>query len=173
LQSENDREVWEKTKGSLWQDKGLISFSERSSNPLLWAHYAENHKGLCLGFDVSGASQVRYVSARRKMPSLLDIVKQKDTGIIENAIMTKYWHWRYESEWRIILSVDEVDNSGMSFLDFNENLILREVLVGYRSSLELKDFRKLAGPDIEIKRMRPAFNSFRVVTATRLVKKQA
>ncbi|MBL0525135.1 DUF2971 domain-containing protein [Aeromonas dhakensis] len=30
---------------------GVVSFSETSRNLLMWAHYANEHKGMCIGFD--------------------------------------------------------------------------------------------------------------------------
>ena len=33
-----------------WTDtKGFISFSDNWHSPLMWAHYAANHTGVCLG----------------------------------------------------------------------------------------------------------------------------
>jgi hypothetical protein len=173
LATAEDRQIWEKTKDQLWSGKGIVSFSAKATNPLMWANYAENHRGLCLGFDVQGASKINYVSARKKMPALLDIVQNSDTITIEKAIMTKYSHWRYEEEWRLIVGTENRDESlGMSFIDFDENLVLREVLVGFRSYLRLKDVRKAAGNDVSIRSTRPAFNSFRVIPGAKLVKKK-
>lgn len=31
---------------------GLLCFCETWQSPLLWNHYADRHKGICLGFDV-------------------------------------------------------------------------------------------------------------------------
>ena len=31
---------------------GLLCFSGNWTNPLLWSHYANKHKGICLGFDL-------------------------------------------------------------------------------------------------------------------------
>lgn len=32
-------------------DGGFISFSEKYNNSLMWSHYADSHKGVCLRFD--------------------------------------------------------------------------------------------------------------------------
>ena len=34
-------------------DKVLCCFSKEATNPLLWAHYSECHRGICLGFEIS------------------------------------------------------------------------------------------------------------------------
>ena len=39
-------------KNHLSKQRGILCFSEIWDNPVLWAHYANGHKGLCLGVDV-------------------------------------------------------------------------------------------------------------------------
>ena len=34
---------------------GILCFSRNWRSPMMWGHYASNHKGLCLGFDVNDA----------------------------------------------------------------------------------------------------------------------
>ncbi|MFH7489526.1 DUF2971 domain-containing protein, partial [Pseudomonas syringae group genomosp. 7] len=45
---------------------GLFCFSSAYSNPVEWAHYADKHKGICLGFDFEEADliKVNYSSSR-------------------------------------------------------------------------------------------------------------
>jgi hypothetical protein len=48
---------------------GLLCFSENWRNPVQWSHYAERHRGICLGFDVSPTVELRkvvYVDERLK-----------------------------------------------------------------------------------------------------------
>ena len=51
--------------------RGLLCFSFKWSNPLLWAHYADKHKGICLGFDLPDKDirHVAYVSTRLPFPN--------------------------------------------------------------------------------------------------------
>ena len=42
----------EEMKRSLSKDYGILCFSKNWDNPVQWTHYADRHKGLCLGFDV-------------------------------------------------------------------------------------------------------------------------
>jgi hypothetical protein len=39
--------VWPSTSTEL----GVICFGAEYKNPVMWAHYADNHRGVCLGFD--------------------------------------------------------------------------------------------------------------------------
>ena len=40
------------TKRQLSESQGLLCFSKTWRNPVLWGHYADSHRGLCLGFSV-------------------------------------------------------------------------------------------------------------------------
>ena len=47
-----------------WHEKcGVLCFCTNFENPIMWAHYADGHRGAALGFDVLRAQikQVRYV----------------------------------------------------------------------------------------------------------------
>jgi Protein of unknown function (DUF2971) len=50
-------------------DKGIVSLAERANCPLMWSHYADQHKGLCIGYSipedgVSGLHKVQYGGSR-------------------------------------------------------------------------------------------------------------
>ena len=74
--------------------RGLVSFSLNWTSPLLWAHYAEKHTGICLGFDLSDGDvrKVRYVEDRPPFPC------EVNEQVAMEWILTKSADWRYESE---------------------------------------------------------------------------
>jgi hypothetical protein len=47
------RRSFAKVKAIQSRTTGLLCFSTKWSNPLLWSHYADRHRGICLGFDVA------------------------------------------------------------------------------------------------------------------------
>ena len=53
-------------KSKISEKYGLLCFSEDKYNPVQWAHYADNHKGVCLGFEIDEKKlrKVKYVSER-------------------------------------------------------------------------------------------------------------
>src|SRR2546427_8627751 len=55
--------AWKKEMGRRY---GVLCFSRRWHNPVLWSHYADRHQGICLGFDVNRncLKSVTYVSER-------------------------------------------------------------------------------------------------------------
>lgn len=84
---------------------GVCSFSERWDHPLMWAHYADAHRGICLRFSVpqSGgyfelAFPVTY-SARRP---IINVVEKHPDELLEQVILTKADFWGYEREWRLL-----------------------------------------------------------------------
>ena len=94
--NEVDLGAWNNTINQLAPKFGTISFSANNTNPVQWSHYAESHKGICLGFDVitSALKKVRYFSNRIKFP-----LRPKEKDIMK-AFITKYKHWQYEEEYR-------------------------------------------------------------------------
>ena len=82
---------------------GVFCVSTVRDDILMWSHYADCHRGICLEFDGLGklmahAQKVVYTEERRfiRMPG-----DDNDTSL-EKALLTKSKHWEYEQEWRLI-----------------------------------------------------------------------
>jgi len=140
---------------------GLICFSKHWHNPLLWSHYADKHRGMCLGFDVIDRSlrPVKYVKERPalKMPP------SKESA--DELLFTKYRDWKYEEELRNWFQFDKREN-GHYFYPFDGSVQLREVIAGPLCT-ESKDRIKNALTDyaeeVSVTKARLAFKTFRVV----------
>jgi len=120
----------EKMKLMLDNEHGVICFSRNWSNPLLWSHYADKHKGICLGFDVpeKDAEDIDYV-----VSGLQCNKHSVDRDFMLKLLSTKYEDWRYEDEVRFFADLKEVDSkTGMYFKEFDEHLIPREIILGVR-----------------------------------------
>lgn len=154
------RQALRKTKEDFARLYGLLCFSLSWHNPLLWSHYADRHRGLALGFDVADEilKPVSYVEQR---PTLTKI----DPTVAQWLLFTKFVDWRYEHEARIFTTLQERDSSGLYFGKFNEQVVLREVIVGPLSKVTKKDLRDaLSGDDtVTLIKGRLAFNTFKVV----------
>ena len=99
-------------KNELAQNRGLLCFSKGWSNPVQWSHYADKHKGLCLGFDVPDIHLGKVNYSRNRL--VADIEKLKKTRqlsekLLTKMMFTKYYHWKYENEVRSFVTLDEVD----------------------------------------------------------------
>ena len=82
---------------------GLLCLSEVSNDPLLWSHYADAHRGICLVFDwqtefFGHAQEVCYQAIR----PLINPVFQSNEEMLDHALLTKSDHWKYEKEWRLV-----------------------------------------------------------------------
>ena len=113
---------------------GIYSMTETPSSNLMWAHYADEHKGYCLEFDVTEpdsifieAQQVRYSKFRPE----INFFDASDTKHFNLTFLTKSEEWDYEKEWRII------GINGPGLYGYPPHL-LKSVILGYRMSVEHK-----------------------------------
>jgi hypothetical protein len=82
---------------------GVLCMSEVRDDILMWGHYADNHRGICLGYETSNtffenAHPVTYSPERPTINPFRDTSEQ----MLDAAVFTKAEHWRYEREWRQI-----------------------------------------------------------------------
>jgi hypothetical protein len=141
----------------------LLCFCGHWASPLLWSHYADRHRGVCLGFDVPDESvqSVRYV---RKRTPLSVPVRDKD---IARLLNTKYSGWKYEEEWRSWFRREDRDeSSGLYFHQFSDRIQLREVIAGPLCEVPRSSFDQALEryeSRVKLVKARLAFGSFRVV----------
>lgn len=135
----------------------------------MWSHYADSHKGICLGFDVKDEllNDITYVERRPKNQIRYDDIFSADNEkVFEECFLTKFSHWEYEEEMRAFFDVDKVElsKSELFFEPFSENIILREVLLGmnYVSS-DANLHTSTVQNGIAVHAMRMAFNEFAIV----------
>ena len=133
----------------------LVCFSEIYCDPLLWGHYANRFKGICLGFDIehyndpekNHVTKVEYIKDRIDVSEIgLKFVNgglmEIDNSKISSILYIKSYNWEYEMEWRIFDERTETDPvSGLRFISFGSRLKLREILVGFRCAEENPDIK--------------------------------
>ncbi len=163
LQNENET-VQEKLKGvkNIYSyDHGFISLSTDWQHPLMWSHYAEKHKGICLGFDVRESEELVKVDYKNKRPKLMDLKEENDST--SNAdldikdcmklLSLKFDGWAYESERRLFSPLAIGDpTKELYFREFTDEFKLCEVILGIKSDIpNLKLERILGDKVVEIK----------------------
>ena len=149
---------------------GMLCFSRRSDNPVQWSHYADHHRGICLGFDVPDRllTRVSY-TAKRLVADAERLIAghQMDQATIDRLLSTKYSHWRYENEVRQLVPLQtSIVENGRYFIPYSENLALRQVFVGASSTVtraELGDALGELSGSVQTHKSRLAFRTFRVV----------
>ena len=146
---------------------GLVCFSAAWQNPLLWSHYADRHRGICLGFDVpdNAATPVKYIDART--PLRLPLTD----AAMRTILFTKFVGWSYEEEWRAWFRLEERDPNAkdLYFREFDAELSLREVIVGPLCvcSRSVIDAIERYGGSVRGIKAQLAFESFHVVEDNR------
>jgi hypothetical protein len=92
---------------------GIMCFSASWKSPLMWAHYADGHTGVCLGIDLLEEDKTRKVVYEPdRIRGLFDATKP-NAGATEETMLkvltTKYKQWEYEDEWRAFANLDDRD----------------------------------------------------------------
>ncbi len=97
----------------------VACFSEILHNNPMWAHYANNHQGVCVEFDVNWQLddetsyfplKVLYSSSRPQLCTLelLEYMERSESPDVatmetmEKLCLTKAEDWAYEREWRLV-----------------------------------------------------------------------
>ena len=167
--SSNDRSFFRKLKAEMHQSVGVLCFSKNWRNPVLWSHYADKHRGICLGFDIPDEHilKVDYRTTRLKAELEDQDARPGQKHIAIRLITTKYTHWKYEDEVRLLYKLEQVEAAnGLYFAPYYPWLELREVVLGPRSDLTLQDMRQNISQhhqDVQVYRARLAFRSYSVV----------
>lgn len=82
---------------------GITCFCKIRDDILMWAHYADKHKGLCFEFD--GSENCRFFGDAQQVQyedyTPLVLLSDDSSKIMERTILTKSKHWSYEREYRI------------------------------------------------------------------------
>ena len=116
----------------------VFSMSKEMNNPLLWAHYADSFKGICIEIDIVeeiwNIHKVNYsgfdvipLKGYRNLIGTEEKMSTHDWAI--SSLKAKYKQWEYEEEYRI-LSKDEYLTKGFK---------IKAVYFGSRTSDTYKD----------------------------------
>jgi hypothetical protein len=164
------RYVFRRIRENLAAKHGLLCFSLDWHNPVQWSHYAEKHRGLCLGFDIPNERLSKVIYSRKLLA--VDTERffphgQLDYETATKLLLTKYAHWQYESEVRAFVDLQALDpHKKMYFMQFSDSLRLAQVIVGAESALTRSEIEDALGDltsTVEAFKARLAFKSFRVV----------
>ena len=92
---------------------GVFSLTEYRNDILMWSHYADKHRGICIEFCpirdgklddklmdfLCQAFKVSYPD-KNNLPTI-NFYKYNLSVLNRKSILTKARHWKYEGEWRI------------------------------------------------------------------------
>jgi hypothetical protein len=93
-------------------DKGVLSLATTSTCPLMWSHYADEHRGICIAFaseenSCESVAPVNYASSRYIRLSEIFEWKVNHSDTAREKVLNQYFfakapNWSYENEWRDI-----------------------------------------------------------------------
>ncbi|MDD3322035.1 MAG: DUF2971 domain-containing protein [Paludibacter sp.] len=117
---------------------GVCCFTTSPKIFLMWSHYANSHKGLCLKFDITKDENLFLTALPVKYsidyPSF-DYLKERNK-LAERMLLTKSKVWKYEKEIRVI--------TGKSGPQLFKKDCLKEIIFGYKTTeLEIKEIKKI------------------------------
>lgn len=82
---------------------GVFCVTESYGNLLMWAHYANGHRGIAIGFDsrqglFATAQPVTYSDS----PPVINRLKDDWALMVDKSMLWKSKAWEYEKEWRVV-----------------------------------------------------------------------
>jgi hypothetical protein len=145
----SDRSVYDSFVGLVNEKWGALCLSKEWNNPLLWSHYADKHKGLCLGFEIGPKVEVldlnyvdavqqfsvdvfKKLTATRHLPGAHTLSARSEAKVpLMRLLGTKFKKWEYENESRLLVS-KELKDAGLWFHPFDDEFKLCDVIAGAR-----------------------------------------
>lgn len=122
---------------------GIVSLSETPRNLLMWAHYADEHKGICIEFDgdMMFNQELNHLNRRYAIqptkvyydkirPSYECHTHDELNKHIKKHLLTKSDEWIYEKEHRCIMPLECCDKVILdeSTLDESQRVALEEMI---------------------------------------------
>ncbi len=168
----NDKKI-EKEFKDYTQSKAVSCFSKKMDSILMWSHYAESHKGFCIGIDSPELENSDLLSYVNYSEDFLEVdhkaflysnKKGKINKEWERILTQKYIDWKYEEEVRLILHFDNPQAKGKCF-SLPEGSI-KEIYFGCKMNDKNKsNIRKImADRNVTFYDMKQSLNNFKLVT---------
>jgi len=114
---------------NIFKTIGVSCFAKTPDNPLMWAHYADSHRSVCLKFDITLDPDFFQLTCKMNYSTeypYIDYQKDKNLVFIK-AIQTKSCIWSYENEIRVI----KLSKPGL----YNfERSSLKAIIFGYNTT---------------------------------------
>lgn len=173
---------------------GLLCLTPHADNLLMWSHYGDSHKGLCIAFDTTKdffrtAVAITY---QDEYP-LIKIGVSSNDDILNKSIYTKASCWKYEDEWRVPKQTwsdnetrshhemasknwpDEddvrnlVDHRGPGDYEFNKAAV-KAVILGARmhevQEKQIAEWIRQHNPDVQLLKAKCHEHEYRLVIAS-------
>lgn len=154
---EHDGYAWyaeQQQRHSVAQTIALSSFTEKNDNNLMWSHYTNNHKGICIEYKLELFEYLKTLkgylvfwkvnySEEPPIVNGLDDINLK----VEKIMFNKQWEWKYEREHRIVFLSDK----DTEFIPIDRKFI-KAIYIGSRADtgIDKKILSACINSDIEV-----------------------
>ncbi len=148
---------------------GILCFTKRWKNPLMWSHYGDRHRGVVLEFDVDEEALIKVRYSRKRISFDLSNVALANGFSSDDAELiakTKSHHWSYEKEYRVAIALKECKKVGdLYFQPLSSRLRVAGVIAGPLCNIDVDAVASNLprGLTVRYQKARLAFRSFNVV----------
>lgn len=153
--------VVEQTTTRTSSEMGVFCLAECLDSVLMWSHYANNHRGIALRFDMrkqmrGGLSPLFKATYQNERPILDKFYEGLDPAEITASLCVKAKFWEYEQEWRAFKV-----GGARTFVEFSP-LVVTGVVFGANCSAEDQQWVRsvIAGRPFTYERVVNAKRSF-------------
>jgi hypothetical protein len=157
----NDKEAFKNAFDNIMPDHTrkiflIFCLAKYYDNILMWSHYANDHKGICIGYKTTDFANRKTIKCgienlntgmhpfpylplikveyANEKPKEFNMIKE-DVNSLFAFIYTKAKLWEYENEYRIILNRDALKKNPIH-IDQGE---IKEILFGLRTDTKMQD----------------------------------
>ncbi len=106
----------------------VCCFTEIDDDILMWSHYARNHTGVCLVYNLGNMPELFERLRKVEYSNDYPVADNMEKDVSERCISTKSIHWGYEKEWRLL-----AQEGGRCFIKKES---LKGIIFGCRTSAE-------------------------------------
>jgi hypothetical protein len=166
-----------------FETDGIVCFSKRPNINPLWAHYADNHTGVVLGFRPNKSKDSCFILAQEVLyqderPMMARNIKEyykrsffysdidNAREYVDKVHYSKCKSWEYEEELRLILPLHIDPTIGYRDILFHSNE-LEEIYFGYRTDDKyfqiIREMASRINPNVKFYRMVPDKYSYGLI----------
>ncbi|MFH4617707.1 DUF2971 domain-containing protein [Vibrio furnissii] len=175
LEDQFTRNVVKAMKRELNDKIRVLCCSRIKSNPLMWGHYADKHKGIVLELEVP-KNKVTTIEYKHERPvvdihQLVNDIKMNPNSLELNKILNiKYADWHYEEEVRLEFGSDQVLTVGAhDFVEIGRDVKIVGLHLGPLNQTKIAEIEDAIPSDksVMVTKLRMAFKTFKVVNDQR------
>jgi len=106
FQSEKLQDAWKNAVKEAQENIQICSFCECNDSLLIWSHYADQHKGICIEYDFTDCDEIRPFIQPVFYTNKIFKIKSLNEFNVLNSLMASLFkskEWEYEKEWRVTI----------------------------------------------------------------------